>query len=62
MYAGFLEEQSILPYGNQRLSDVDIDPSFPEPAPIVSTPHLAWLSPEIEDDALWVRIGEVDVP
>ncbi len=41
---------------------MDIDPSFPEPAPIVSTPHLAWLSPEIEDDALWVRIGEVDVP
>lgn len=62
MYAGLLDEQDLLPNGNQRLADVDIDPSFPEPAPIVSVPHVSWLSPDLVDDAVWVRDGEIDVP
>lgn len=62
MFAGLFEEKGLLPYGNQRLSDVDIDPSFPKPAPFVSTPLLDWLSPDITDEVLWIQNGEINLP
>ena len=63
-FAGTLEEKELLPRNGARLSDVDIDPSFPE-APISdgdgSIPQI-WLSPAIGSDESWVCDSATRVP
>lgn len=63
-YAGLLEERGQYSRGNYRLSDVDIDPSFPEKPPTdgdASVPE-AWLAPSIERHETWMREGTTSVP
>ncbi|MBU2829755.1 hypothetical protein [Acidithiobacillus ferriphilus] len=64
MYAGLLETQGRLPRDNQRLSDVDIDPSFPEQPPVdgEETVPAVWLSPSIENHDCWIRESPTSVP
>lgn len=59
IYAGLLEEQGLLPDGNRRLSNADIDPSFPDrpPADGEATMVEAWLLPSIGDQERWMRQG-----
>jgi hypothetical protein len=63
-YAGLLETQGLFPIDNQRSSDVDIDPSFPEKPPVDgdATAPSAWLEPSVESDELWVRRSSTSVP
>lgn len=63
-YAGLLEAQGHLPRDNQRLSDVDIDPSFPEQPPVdgEETVPAVWLSPSIENHDCWIRESPTSVP
>jgi hypothetical protein len=64
MCAGLLEAQGRLPRGDERLSGVDIDPSFPEKPPVEGKATLpsAWLSPSIESHEVWVRESSTSVP
>ena len=60
-YAGILTDAGQLPE-NARLSDLGIDPSFPEPpvqAPVVLP---VWARPTPSDDARWRRDGIIRVP
>lgn len=62
-YAGLLEDRGLFPRGN-RLSDIDIDPSFPERPPTdgdASVPD-AWLSPTMESHESWMRESTTSVP
>ncbi len=64
MYAGILEAKGLLPDDGRRLSDVDIDPSFPEQPPAdgdVSSPQ-AWLSPAVDNHERWIRENTTHVP
>ncbi len=63
-YAGRLDEHGRLPDDGRRLSDVDIDPSFPERAPIdgEATLRQAWLKPSVESHEEWVRESSTEVP
>ncbi|MEM7201824.1 MAG: hypothetical protein AAF628_16275 [Planctomycetota bacterium] len=60
-YAGILEDEKRLP-SDGRLSDIHIDPSFPEPPPPVPLTVPAWARPTPRDDRRWVRHGIVKVP
>jgi hypothetical protein len=62
-YAGLLEDRGLFPREN-RLSDIDIDPSFPERPPTdgaASVPD-AWLSPTMESHESWMRESTTSVP
>ena len=63
-YAGILKAHGLLPDDGRRLSDVDIDPSFPE-KPLAdgdaSIPQ-AWLSPAVENHERWIRESTTCVP
>jgi hypothetical protein len=63
-YAGMLESQHLLPDGSQRLSDVDIDPSFPEKTRSDGDENLAsaWLQREVESDERWLREATTTLP
>lgn len=63
-YAGALEAQGRFPRRNGPFSDVDIDPSFPEPAAVdgEATVPSAWLAPAIESHERWVRESPTSVP
>jgi hypothetical protein len=63
-YAGALEAQGLLPDDGRRLSDVDIDPSFPEPPPVdgEATVQRSWLSPDSEGHEHWIRASRTEVP
>jgi hypothetical protein len=63
-YAGMLEAQGLLPDDGRRLSDVDIDPSFPEPPPAdgAATVPQAWLKPNVESHERWIRGSSTEVP
>lgn len=63
-YAGLLEDSGRFPRRDRTFSDVDIDPSFPEPAPIdgPSTVPEEWLVPTIESHETWVRTSETSLP
>lgn len=62
-YAGLLEEQGLSP-SEDRFSDVDIDPSFPEKPPTGGGPSVqeAWLSPTVESHQNWVRASTTSLP
>lgn len=62
-YAGYLEEQGLLPK-ERSFSDVDIDPSFPEKPPTDGGPSAqeAWLSPTVESHQSWVRATTTSLP
>jgi hypothetical protein len=59
--AGQLADAGLLPT-EKRLSDLGIDPSFPElpPPALVSLPR--WAGPTPEDDVCWLRSGQISVP
>jgi hypothetical protein len=62
-YAGMLEAQGLLPEHGARLSDVDIDPSFPD-QPLqdgVATGPQTWLKPEVQSHERWI-LGATDLP
>lgn len=63
-YAGLLEEQGLLPDRDERLSDVDIDPSFPDQPPTEGDAAMlqAWLSPNIESHERWILDSVTPVP
>ncbi len=63
-YAGMLEAQGLLPEDGRRLSDIDIDPSFPDEPPKDGEPSMpsAWLEPSIQSQEHWLRKGTTAVP
>jgi hypothetical protein len=63
-YAGMLDAQGLLRDDGRRLSDVNIDPSFPELPPVdgeATVPH-AWLKPSVESHERWMRGSSTEVP
>jgi hypothetical protein len=61
-YAGMLDDDGRLPTDGGRLSDVDIDPSFPEPPPPAPIDLPIWARPSPTDARRWIRHGVVAVP
>jgi hypothetical protein len=61
-YAGMLNDDGRLPTDYMRLSDVDIDPSFPEPPAPAPFGCPLWARPTPADDRRWIRQGIVTVP
>jgi len=63
-YAGLLEAQGLLPGRTWRLSDVDLDPSFPDRPAVDGEPTVPaeWLSPSVVRHAQWVRESSTSVP
>ncbi len=64
IYAGHLETQGRLPNATRRLSDVDIDPSFPERPPMDGKPVVPhkWLAPNVASDKDWICKSSTEVP
>ncbi|MBU4533437.1 MAG: hypothetical protein KJ650_07415 [Firmicutes bacterium] len=61
-YAGMLADKGRLPTHHGRLSDMQIDPSFPEP-PSPAPFHLPiWALRTPADDRHWIRRGIITVP
>ena len=62
--AGRLQDEGRLPHSREevRLSDVDIDPSFPKVASGTPLPMSVWLPDEPLDLPKWIREGRVHVP
>lgn len=63
-YAGLLDDSGSLPREGRLFTDVDIDPSFPEEAPIDGHGDIpsVWLSPEVESHASWVCGNSISLP
>lgn len=63
-HAGVLEDQGNLRDGGQRLADVDIDPSFPEPPPSdpVFNSLVYWLNRSTRSNRKWILEGEIVIP
>jgi hypothetical protein len=63
-HAGILEAQGALPHHGRRLSDVDIDVSFPEEPLSDGEPSVpsTWLQPRVETHEGWLRRGATAVP
>jgi len=61
-YAGQLADKGLLPRDETRLSDVDIDPSFPEHPPVAPIQMATWARSTPRDDRVWIRRGIVKVP
>lgn len=61
-HAGRLDDDGKLHSRHTRLSDVDIDPSFPEPPPPTPITVPVWARPTPTDDRRWIRDGIVRVP
>jgi len=62
-YAGFLEDSGTFPKGLE-FSDVDIDPSFPEKAPVDGPSSVpdAWLGAGVDSHEEWVRTSATSLP
>ncbi|TVQ94862.1 MAG: hypothetical protein EA397_00630, partial [Deltaproteobacteria bacterium] len=65
-YAGVLEDSGLFPREGRPFTDVDIDPSFPEEAPIDGDGDgdvpSAWLSPQIQLHESWVCADSTSLP
>lgn len=63
-YAGLLADSGRFPRKGRPFTEMDIDPSFPENAPIDRNGNVpsAWLSPEVESDESWVCDNATSVP
>lgn len=63
-YAGVLDDSGRFPREGLPLTDVDIDPSFPEEAPIDGDGDVssAWLSPQVEHHESWVCGDPTSIP
>jgi len=61
-YAGMLDDDLRLPTREERLSDLQIDPSFPEPPPPAPIDLPIWARPTPADDRRWIRHGIISVP
>jgi hypothetical protein len=60
-YPGMLDHYNRLWHGN-RAPDGQIDPSFPDPAPLAPISLPAWARVTPTDDRRWIRNGVVAVP
>jgi hypothetical protein len=60
-YAGILTDKGMFP-ADQRLSDLGVDPSFPEPPPPAPVAVAHWARETPRDDRRWIRQGVVSVP
>lgn len=61
-YAGVLDDDGRLPSDEERLSDVQIDPSFPEPPSPAPIDLPIWAREAPADDRRWIYQGSVSVP
>jgi hypothetical protein len=61
-YAGIFADNRQLTSDQERLSEVDIDPSFPVPPPLVPIDLQTWARPTPKDDRRWIGHGIVSVP
>lgn len=60
-YAGMLADQGLLPL-DERFSDLQIDPSFPESPLSAPLTIPIWASPTPKDDKKWLREGRIEIP
>jgi hypothetical protein len=60
-YAGALVDGGLLPH-NERLSELGVDPSFPEPPSQAAINLPIWARPTPTDDRRWIRQGIIAVP
>lgn len=60
-YAGILTDNGQLP-SNERLSDIQIDPSFPQPPPPAPVNLSSWVSGPPENTRDWITQGVITVP
>ena len=61
-YAGMLAERGELPERDHRLSDVDIDPSFPALPPKLPLALPSWGGDMMATDEVWIVSGPPSVP
>ncbi len=61
-YAGRLSDDGRLPADREHLTEVDIDPSFPERPPSAPVAVPIWARPTPAEDRRWIRHGIVTVP
>ncbi len=59
-YAGILRDYGLLP--DEPLSELQIDPSFPEQPQKAPVDLPNWVEPKQKDDKRWVKDGDVSVP
>jgi hypothetical protein len=59
-YAGILRDSGTL--DRERLPDVHLDPSFPEPPPPAPIEMPTWPRPTPTDDKQWIKKGVVSLP
>ncbi len=59
-YAGLLDDRGLL--SDERMSDIQIDPSFPEPPTQASLDLPLWALPSPATDRRWILNGVVEVP
>jgi hypothetical protein len=60
--AGRLDDAGRLELRHDRLADVDLDPSFPEPPQAAPISLPDWARPTPANERIWVRKGVVKVP
>jgi hypothetical protein len=59
-YAGLLDDRGLL--SDEQISDLQIDPSFPEPPPKAPLQLPLWTSPNPAADRQWILNGIVEIP
>ncbi|MCE5267641.1 MAG: AAA family ATPase [Planctomycetaceae bacterium] len=60
-YAGIMTDEGRFP-ADERLSDLGVDPSFPEPPPPAPVTLPRWAGQTPKDDRRWIRYGVISVP
>jgi len=61
LHFGILDDKQLLP-ANERLSEVQVDPSFPEPPQPAPVYVPSWISPTPAEDRSWLQRGRIDIP
>lgn len=61
-FAGMLDDSNLFPEQRQRLSDIHIDPSFPEAPPPVPINIPIWAGPTPVEDQQWICEANISVP